>query len=230
MRRKSPDVDAIPIAVVEDNRLLREGIVAILKRHPDFEVVAVEEDAESALLRVPESGARMVLVDAGLGDRDSQDLVGDIASAFPEMRVVVMDILPEPREVVEFVKRGASGFVVKEASIETFLETIRAVAEGREVLPPTLTSTLFTHIVEQATTRRSQTTDRSVRMTSREHQVIELIAQGMSNKQIARELRISAHTVKSHVRNILEKLALHSRLQVAAYVHQAGPLLEGEPE
>jgi len=209
--------------VVEDNRLLREGIVAILERHPDLDVVAVEDDVDAALLRVPECGARVVLVDAGLGDHDSHNLVEQISRAFPEVRVIVMDILPEPGEVVEFVKRGASGFVVKEASVDVFVETMRAVARGGEVLPPTLTSTLFTHIAQHAATRPSPASDRAVRMTARERQVIDLIAEGMSNKQIARQLRISNHTVKSHVRNILEKLALHSRLQVAAYAHRTGP-------
>jgi DNA-binding NarL/FixJ family response regulator len=215
--------------VVEDNRLLREGIVAILERHPDLDVVAVEDDVDAAVRRVPECGARVVLVDAGLGDHDSHDLVEHIARTFLDVRVIVMDILPEPDEIVEFVKRGASGFVVKEASVEVFVETIRTVARGGEVLPPTLTSTLFTHIAQHAATQRSPASDRAARMTTRERQVIALIAEGMSNKQIARQLRISNHTVKSHVRNILEKLALHSRLQVAAYAHKTEPIT-GESE
>jgi DNA-binding NarL/FixJ family response regulator len=162
-----------------------------------------------------------VLVDAGLGENDSQDLVEHIARSYPDARVIVMDILPEPGEVIEFVKRGASGFVVKEASVDVFVDTIRAVADGAQILPQPLTNTIFSHIAQRAATGPAASVDRSVQMTKREGQVIDLIAEGMSNKLIARQLRISTHTVKSHVRNILEKLALHSRLQVAAYAHKA---------
>lgn len=229
MEKGVNSLDSIPIILVEDNLLLREGIVAILERHLDLEVVAVVDDTEAALLRVPQTRARVVLVDAGLGDHDSHDLVERIARGHPEARVIVMDILPEPGEVVAFVERGASGFVMKEASVDVFVETIRAVAGGAQVLPPTLTNTIFSHIAENTGAGAGKGVARSVQMTKRERQVIDLIAEGMSNKLIARRLRISTHTVKSHVRNILEKLALHSRLQVAAYAHKTEPIT-GESE
>jgi len=220
MGRKVSSASAVPIVVVEDNRLLREGIVAILDRHPDLKVVAVADDVDSAPPRVSETRARVVLVDAGLGDHDSHDLVEHIVGAYPEARVIVMDILPDPEDVFEFVRRGASGFVVKDASIDVFVDTIRTVAEGGEVLPTTLTSTVFSYIADQTRARRTPGASRSLRLTRREHQVIDLIAEGMSNKAIGRDLKISHHTVKSHVRNILEKLALHSRLQVAVYARE----------
>ena len=96
-----------------------------------------------------------------------------IVGAFPEARVIVMDILPDPEEVFEFVRRGASGFVVKDASIDVFIDTIRKVAEGDEVLPPVLTSTVFSYIVDRTTARHCSGTSRSVRLTRREHQVID---------------------------------------------------------
>lgn len=217
MRKRIPSSASITIVLVEDNRLVQEGIVAILERHPDLDVVAVVNDAQEALLRVPETGARVVLVDASLGDHDSHGLVENIVCENPEARVIVMDILPGPDDIIEFVRRGAAGFVVKEASVEVFVETIRAVAGGAQVLPPSLTTTIFSHIAKSVVTGSKPDGGRSVRMTNRERQVVELISEGMSNKLIARQLHISSHTVKSHVRNILEKLALHSRLQVAAY-------------
>ncbi|HSM05516.1 MAG TPA: response regulator transcription factor [Longimicrobiales bacterium] len=228
MDRRSPRDGVVPIVVVEDNRLLREGILAIVDREPDLHVVAVAEDADAAATLVSRVQPEVVLVDAGLGDHDSLDLVEHIVGVCPEARVIVMDILPDPEEVVEFVRRGASGLVVKDASLDVFLDTIRRVAGGQEVLPQDLTSTVFSYIVDRTTARASAGAGRSSRLTPREHQVIDLIAEGMSNKAIARELRISRHTVKSHVRNILEKLALHSRLQVAMYARDAGPSSEDE--
>lgn len=197
--------------------------MAILSRYPDLEVVGVADDVSSAIPRVSAAGARVVLVDAGMGDGDSHDLVAQIVGSFPEARVIVMDILPDPDDVFEFVRRGASGFVMKDASIDEFVDTIRTVASGGEVLPPDLTNTVFSYIAERsAATPRSPRQGRSIRLTPRELEVIDRIADGMSNKAIARALSISHHTVKSHVRNILEKLALHSRLQVALYAHDTG--------
>ncbi len=223
MARRAPSEGAVPIVVVEDNRLLREGIVAILDGQPDLHVVAVADDAESAGARVAESGARVVLVDAGLGDHDSHELVERIVGSHPAARVIVMDILLDPEEVVDFVRCGASGLVVKDASLEVFIDTIRKVAEGQAVLPPVLTSTVFSYIAEQTMAQQTAGAARSARLTRREHHVIDLIAEGMTNKAIGRKLRVSPHTVKSHVHNILEKLALHSRLQVALYAHDVEP-------
>jgi len=215
-----PTQSVTPVAVVEDNRLLADGIVAVVDRQPDLAVVAVAQDASTALLLVPETRPRVVLVDAGLGDHDSHVLVKDILEVAPEARVIVMDLLPVPEDVVEFIRRGASGFVVKDATEDELVHAIRSVASGAEVLPPILTDTLLSHIARLATGRPAAGTRRAVRMTAREREIIDLIADGLSNKEIAQQVHLTTHTVKSHVHNILEKLALHSRLQLAAYAHR----------
>jgi DNA-binding NarL/FixJ family response regulator len=212
----------IPLLVVEDNRLLREGIVAILQQQADLVVVAVAEDSDGALLRVQETSPRVALVDAGLGNHDSHRLVEQIRQAAAETRVVVMDLLPVPEDVVEFVMLGASGFVVKDATVDDFVLTVRSVAAGKEVLPAALTGTLLSHIATHAVGRPSPVATGGVRMTQREREVIDLIAEGLSNKEMAQRLNLSPYTIKSHVHNILEKLALHSRLQLAAHAHQSG--------
>jgi len=211
----------IPILLVEDNQLLREGIVAILEQHPDLEVVAIAETPRAALLRLGETDPRVVLVDAGLAGRDGHRAVERIKQAAPRARVVVMDLMPVPEDIVEFVKQGASGFVVKSATVDDFVQTVRWVAEGRDVLPPALTGTLLSHLAHHAADHPARRSLGSVRLTKRERQVVALVADGNSNKEIAKQLHLSTHTVKSHVRNILEKLALHSRLQLAAVAWKA---------
>jgi DNA-binding NarL/FixJ family response regulator len=211
----------IPILLVEDNRLLREGIVAILDREADLEVVAIAEDTGAALLRLGEVEPRVVLVDAGLADQDGYRAVERIKQAAPLARVVVMDIMPMPEDIVEFVRQGASGFVGKSATVAELLQTVRWVAEGRDVLPPALTGTLLSHLARHAAEHPAPRSVGAVRMTKREREVVALVAEGNSNKEIARRLHLSTHTVKSHVRNILEKLALHSRLQLAAVALKA---------
>jgi DNA-binding NarL/FixJ family response regulator len=102
------------------------------------------------------------------------------------------------------------------------VRTIRSVVQGVDVVPAALTGTLLSHIAQQALARHLPGVEQAVRMTKRERQIMDLIAEGLSNKEIAQRLNIATYTVKSHVHNILEKLALHSRLQIAAYTYKAG--------
>ena len=123
-------------------------------------------------------------------------------------------------DVFEFVQAGVSGFMLKDINVAEFLKTIRLVHEGTRVLPSHLTGSLFSQIVEHAVHgAKPITIIESVRMTKRERQVIELIADGYTNKDIAQKLHLSTHTVKSHVHNILEKLALSTRVQIAKHAH-----------
>jgi DNA-binding NarL/FixJ family response regulator len=210
------------LVVIEDNRLVRDGLVAVLDAQPDFKVVAAAEGGNASLLQVRETQPHVVLVDAALGNHDSHRLVESVRKEAPQAKVIVMDLLPAHEDVIAFVRDGASGFIVKDATIDDFIRTIRSVAEGANVIPPTLTGTLLSHIVDQAVTRGTAGAMEAVRMTKRERGITELIAEGLSNKEIAQRLNIATYTVKSHVHNILEKLALHSRLQSAAHAHRAG--------
>jgi DNA-binding NarL/FixJ family response regulator len=131
-----------------------------------------------------------------------------------------MGFVPTQSDIVEFVEAGASGFILKDATVKEFLGTVRSVAQGIKVLPPSMTGSLFSHVVELALKKRKGATANAVRMTRREREIIVLIADGLSNKEIAGQLNIATHTVKSHVHNIMEKLALHSRLQIAKFIHE----------
>ncbi len=139
---------------------------------------------------------------------------------FPGAKVIVMDLLPVHEDIVEFVNAGVAGFIMKDASLEDLANTIKAVAQGAHVLPPQMTSTLFSQIAREAVAKGRPKLLESVRMTQRERDVINLIAEGLGNKEIAARLHIATHTVKSHVRNVMEKLTLHTRLQIAAYAHK----------
>ena len=217
----------ILILVIEDNRLLRDGLTALLDAQPDFKVVAAAEDANVGLLRLCETKPHVVLVDATLGDHDSRRVVESVRKTAPEARVIVMDLLPAEEDVIAFIKAGANGFIVKDATVEDFVRTIRSVAEGADVVPHALTRTLLSHIVDRAALGHTPVLDtpgmmEGVRMTRRERDVIDLVTDGLANKEIAQRLNLAPHTVQNYVRHILEKLALHSRLQLAAFAHKAG--------
>jgi len=214
----------ISILVVEDNRLVRDGIIAMLAEQPDLKVVAAVNGAPGAVERVRETRPEVVVVDAALGDHDSHRLVAAIKHAAPAVRVIVMDVLPVPEELHDFVNAGASGFIAKDATLHAFVSTVRWVASGTDVLPPAFTSSLFSHIAKLALGRKPTEVAEAVRMTARERAVFDLIADGLSNKEIAQRLQLATNTVKGHVHNILEKLALHTRLQIAAYARSGGPI------
>jgi DNA-binding NarL/FixJ family response regulator len=214
----------VPIALVliDDNRLLREGLAAMIHAQPGFKVLAASADVDEALKKVREARPDVVLLDFGLEDHDSLSLTATVHREVPAARVIVMGLLPLQEDVANYVRAGASGFIMKEASFEEFFATIRAVAAGAEVLPPALTTSLFTQIARNAAAGSKSRVLEAVRLTSRERQVIDLLGEGLSNKEISTRLHIAVHTVKSHVHNVLEKLALHSRLEVAAFTHTGG--------
>ena len=201
---------------------MREGLATLLDAQPDLKVIGAAEDTTAGLRQLRELAPHIVLVDGALDNGDSHRCVETFRKAAPETRVIVMDLLPAPEDVIEFVKAGANGFIMKDATVEDLLSTLRSVALGADVVPPALTGTLLSHIAQQAMVHQVQGVAEAVRMTKREREIMNLIAEGLSNKEIAQRLNIATYTVKSHVTNILEKLALHSRLQIAAYSHKTG--------
>jgi len=214
-----PDPALISLVLVDDNRLLREGIAAMIETQPGFRVLAASADVEEALRKVREARPDVVLLDFGLADHDSLRLTATVHAEVPSAKVIVMGLLPLQEDIADYVRAGASGFIMKDASFDDFFRTIRAVAGGVEVLPWALTNSLFSQIALDASGKGRSRLQEAVRLTTRERQVIELLGAGLSNKEIATRLHIALHTVKSHVHNVLEKLALRSRLEVAAFSH-----------
>ncbi len=210
----------IKILLIEDNRLLRDGIASMLKKEPDMQPVATVGNGENILAMMEKLHPHIVLLDLGLRSQNSLQIVKSARQNFPETKIIVMDLIPLQADVFEFVKAGVSGFILKDANVTDFFKTIRTVYKGAKVLPPHLTGTLFSQIVEHAIGGSSPSViDQSVRMTKRERQIIALIAEGFTNKEIAQKLHLSPYTIKSHVHNILEKLALNTRVQIAKHAH-----------
>ena len=208
----------ISLIIIEDNRVLREGLVAMLAEIGGVKVLSAAGSSRAALeaLRL---NPQVALLNRGLQKQSCLQVLKKIKKEYPDVKVVVMDLMPGQTDVMEFVQAGVSGFIVSNATLDDFINTIRAVANGEKVLPDPLTNSLFSQIIDTAVKTGNPPIKEAVTMTRREQEIIALIAQGMSNKEIARSLNLATHTVKSHVHNILEKLALHSRLQVAAYSH-----------
>jgi DNA-binding NarL/FixJ family response regulator len=180
-----------------------------------MKVVAATGRYENTLLTAHTGRAQVILVDmSGLR------VVAPLMEKNSGFKVIGMGLIPSQSDIIEFVEAGASGFILKDATVKEFLGTIRSVADGIKVLPPQLLGSLFSHVIENALKKGRGKLANAVKMTNREREIIALIADGLSNKEIAGRLNIAVHTVKSHVHNIMEKLALHTRLQIAKFTHE----------
>ena len=211
-----PRSKRIRLLVIEDHRMLRDAIAKMLRAEPDLQVTAAPGD-ETAVQQALEAKLDVILLNAGRGDHDSARLVASMKRASPEARVIVTDLIPERADICELVRAGASGFLLKDATLDDFVTTIRTVARGERVLPAPLTATLFAHIAERAVSRSEPVMAQAAKVTKREREMLDLIAEGLSNKAIAQRLSIATNTVKGHVHHLLEKLALRTRLQAAVY-------------
>jgi DNA-binding NarL/FixJ family response regulator len=205
----------IRILLIEDNRILREGITAMINEQEDIEVAAVSDGRGNTLSKTRSVNPKVVLMDLGLDSQNSLAVVQSVKKEFPEVKIIGMGLAPAQSDIMEFVQAGAEGFILKTASVAEMIDTIRAVAAGETVLPSSMTGSLFSQVAEHAISKGKRNLKAAIRMTEREKDVIALIVDAKSNKEIAQELNIATFTVKSHVHNIMEKLALHSRLQIA---------------
>lgn len=214
----------IRLLLIEDNRLLRDGILAILKPQKDIVIIAASGDGKDTLIKIKQLKPNVVLLDLGLRSQNSLHVVEIVKKDFPEAKIIVMDLAPVQADILQYVKAGANGFILKDASLNDFLITIRTVSEGATVLPPLLVDSLFSQIVDHAVREGNSKLSEAVKMTKREREIIGFLGEGMSNKEIGQKMHVSTYTVKSHIHNIMEKLALHTRLEIANYSYSSDTL------
>ena len=219
-----PKIKKIRLLLIEDNRLLRDGILSILKPHKDIVIIAASGNGKNTFVKIKQLKPNVVLLDLGLRSQNSLHIVEIVKKDFPEAKVIIMDLAPVQADILQFVKAGANGFILKDASLKDFLITIRTVSEGATVLPPLLVDSLFSQIVDHAVRNGKSKLNGAVKMTKREREVIGLLAEGLTNKEIAQKIHVSTFTVKSHIHNIMEKLALHTRLEIANYSYSGESL------
>ena len=206
----------IRLLIIEDNKLLREGIRAMVKEQKDIQVVAALGDRIKVLDKIRDLKPNVLLLDLGLANQNSLELVKSLKKKSPKLKIIVMDLLPIRSEIVRFI--GVSGFILKDATIEDFMSTIRSVAKGDKIFPPQLYGSLFSEIVDNAVNELLDSKlAQSVRMTEMEKKIIKFITAGFTDKEIVNKLHLTIHNVKGHIDNILEKMAINKRGQIAFY-------------
>jgi DNA-binding NarL/FixJ family response regulator len=212
-----PPGDAIRVMICDDHALFRRGLIMVLESEEGIEVVGEAEDGEQAIARVADLAPDVVLMDVRMPRVSGIDATKAIATAVPAAKILMLTVSDEEDDLYDAIKAGATGYLLKEISIEEVATAIRAVVSGQSLISPSMASKLlseFTNLAKKADERQSVPTPR---LTDRELEVLKLVAEGMSNREIAGELYISENTVKNHVRNILEKLHLHSRMEAVVY-------------
>lgn len=211
-------LESIKVLVVDDHAFFRRGLVSVLAEEPDIDVVGEAGDGEEAVARAAALRPDVVLLDVRMPKAGGIDACAGIRNAVPEAKIVMLTMSDEEEDLFEALKAGATGYLLKEISVVELPEAVRAVSNGQSFINPSMATKLIGEFATLARKEkgRSQPTA-APRLTSRETEVLRLVARGLNNRDIADRLYISDNTVKNHVRNILEKLQLHSRTEAAVY-------------
>jgi len=200
---------------VDDQELFRRGLTMLLTVEPDIHIVGEAGDGATAAALAAASSPDIVLMDVRMPKLSGIEAITAVRNAAPDARIVMLTVSDEEADLYEAIKGGASGYLLKDASIDEVAQAVRVVADGQSLISPSMAMKLLDEFKQMSRTDRSQPA--TPRLTERELEVLRLVAQGLNNREIAKQLFISENTVKNHVRNILEKLQLHSRMEAVMY-------------
>jgi DNA-binding NarL/FixJ family response regulator len=209
--------ERLRVLVCDDHALFRRGLQMVLEQEADLELVGEASDGVEAVEKAQELMPDVVLMDVRMPKRSGIEAAGDIKDMLPHVKILMLTISDEEADLYEAIKAGASGYLLKEIPIDEVAEAIRSVWAGQSRISPSMASKLLTEFaaMSKASTEKPQVP--TPHLTDREMEVLKLVAQGLNNRDIAKQLFISENTVKNHIRNILEKLHLHSRMEAVVY-------------
>ncbi len=211
----------VRVLLIDDHNLFRSGVKALLARQPDFEVIGEAADGLEGIKRAHQFKPDVVLLDLHMPGISGREAVKPIVEKLPQTAVLMLTVSEDAEELIETLKAGARGYLLKNINAEFLVDAIRRAARGEAVMSPQMAAKLASGLQGAARESRLQPVE-SDRISPRERGVLALLARGASNKEIARELGLAESTVKIHVQNILRKLKLSSRVQAAVYAVESG--------
>lgn len=209
--------ESIGVFIVDDNRLLREGLAFMLAEQTGLTVAGSAENGTDALRQIRDLRPDVVLVDIGIPANDGIEVTRTLRQDLPEVKVIILGMPDLTDEIMACIEAGAAGYVLKESSFDYLVDTIRLASRCESFCSPRVAGSLFSRVAELVGERIPQS---PVQLTRREVEIVNRIAEGLSNKEIAQRLSIEVQTVKNHVHNILDKLQLHNRLEAVQYARE----------
>ncbi len=208
-------LEPIRVLIVDDHALFRRGLEMVLDEENDIELFGQASDGAEATQRAAESLPDVVLMDIRMPKSSGIDACRTMKEAAPSTKIVMLTISDEEEDLFEAIRAGASGYLLKDIPLDEVAEAVRAVHGGQSLISPSMAGKLLTEFATLARRNEEEPPQQvpAPKLTDREMEVLKLVAKGMNNRDIAKELFISENTVKNHVRNILEKLQIHSRME-----------------
>lgn len=217
--------EKIRVLVADDHEMIRQAVVMMLGQEPDIEVVGEAGDGAEAVRIASETTPDVVLMDVRMPRRSGIEATMQIKEISPTTHIVMLTVSDEEADLYDAVKAGASGYLLKHTPVEEIAEAVRNVMGGQSQISPSMATKLLSEFQTMVKKEdRPSPASTSPRLTEREMEVLKHVAKGLNNRDIAKQLFISENTVKNHIRNILEKLHLHSRMQAVVYAVREGML------
>lgn len=214
----SRPADPIRVLIVDDHALFRRGLELVLSGEPDIAIVGEAGDGLEAVSRATEMAPDVVLMDVRMPAMGGIEAARRIRDALPATKVVMLTVSDDRDDLFASIRAGATGYLLKEVSIDEVAAAVRSAARGHGLVSPSMATALLAEFC--VLSRRADESRHGPRLTDRELDVLRLVAKGLPNRDVAHELGIAENTVKNHVRNVLEKLGLRSRMEAAMWAHR----------
>jgi len=212
------------VFLLDDHEIVRAGLTRLFERAGDIEVVGEAGTAEEGLSRIPPTRPDVALLDVRLPDGDGVEVCREIRSRHPEISCLMLTSFADDEALFDAIMAGASGYILKQIKSDDIVEAVRLVAKGQSLLDPSVTATVLERL-----RKGPEEDERLARLTTQERNILDLVAEGLTNRQIAEQVHLAEKTVKNYVSNLLSKLGMERRTQAAVYAARLGEQRGAQP-
>jgi DNA-binding NarL/FixJ family response regulator len=214
----------VRVFLLDDHEIVRAGLTRLFERAGDIEVVGEAGTAEEGLSRIPPTRPDVALLDVRLPDGDGVEVCREVRSRHPEISCLMLTSFADDEALFDAIMAGASGYILKQIKSDDIVEAVRLVAKGQSLLDPSVTATVLERL-----RKGPEEDERLARLTTQERNILDLVAEGLTNRQIAEQVHLAEKTVKNYVSNLLSKLGMERRTQAAVYAARLGEQRGAQP-